>query len=75
MIHKQQSCTRTRSLCRVATCRNAVQIWLPQEADLAVTPYTEQQATVCGAIESQDDGVRQDTDLQMRCFRIVLLLK
>ena len=47
----------------------------PQEADLAVTPYTEPQATVCGVVESQDSGVRQDADLQILYLSIVLLLK
>ena len=55
---------------------NAVYLALPpQEADLAVTPYTEPQATVCGVVESQDYGVRQDADLQMRYTCIILLLK
>ena len=49
------------------TRHNAVYLALPpQEADLAVTPYTEPQATVCGVVESQDYGVRQDADLQIQ---------
>ena len=46
-----------------------------EDVDLAVTPYTEPQATVCGVVESQDYGVRQDADLQMRYTCIILLLK
>ena len=57
-------------------CIRPLTLWGPPwEADLAVTPYTEPQATVCGVFESQNYGVRQDANLQMCYMCIILMLK